>query len=82
MVMRLKPDLVAKVEGLCVVEPGEPFTPGTRAWITKDRTVPGHIGWPHLATPEKGEVLLSAFSEDVERWLQRIVQWDGQSWDG
>lgn len=82
MVMRLKPELVAKVEGLSVVEPGEPFTPGTRAWITKDRTEPGHIGWPHLATPEKGEVLLSAFSEDVERWLQRIVQWDGQSWDG
>ena len=82
MVLRLAPQLVGDYRQAATVEPGNPFRPGTRAWITKDRTQPGHIGWPHLATAEKGEVLLSLFADDVVRWLERILVWDGKSWDG
>src|SRR5215207_9549923 len=33
---------------------GRAFAPGYRAWITRDRTGPGHIGDPARATAEKG----------------------------
>ncbi len=82
MVLRLRPDLVGDYRSAPVVEPGNPFRPGNRAWITKDRTVPGHIGWPHLASQEKGEVLLQAFADDLCGWLRRVVAWDGASWNG
>lgn len=82
MLLRLVPHLVAPHEGLQPVPPGNPFLPSSRAWITRDRTVPGHIGWPHLATSDKGELLFRAFSDDVVALLQRVIRWDGQSWEG
>ncbi len=82
MVLRLQPHLVGAYKAAPVVEPGNPFRPGNRAWITKDRTVPGHIGWPHLATSEKGEVLFQSFTEDLQAWLERVLAWDGRSWEG
>jgi len=42
----------------------------------------GHIGEPHLATAEKGEALFSRFAADVESMLQRVIAWDGKSWNG
>jgi hypothetical protein len=42
----------------------------------------GHIGWPHLATREKGEVLLQTFAEDAVLLVQRMADWDGRSWNG
>jgi creatinine amidohydrolase len=68
--------------GLAEVPFGNPFLPGTRAWITKERTVPGHIGSPRLATAAKGERLLALFSADLVAWLERVVRWDGRSWEG
>ncbi|MFO0935864.1 MAG: creatininase family protein [Gemmataceae bacterium] len=82
MVLRAAPHLVGDYQNAPVVEPGNPFLPGYRAWITKDRTGPGHIGQPHLASAEKGELLFEMFSNDVTTWLERIVNWDGQSWEG
>ena len=41
--------------------------------ITKDRTVPGHIGYPHLATPEKGEALFQVFTRDVLAMLDQPI---------
>jgi creatinine amidohydrolase len=82
MILRLAPHLVGDYRGATPVEPGNPFLPGHRAWITKDRTVPGHIGHPHLASAEKGERLFQLFSTDVANWLRRIVDWDGLSWEG
>ncbi|MFZ9856149.1 MAG: creatininase family protein [Limisphaerales bacterium] len=82
MILRLAPQLVGTCQGLEPVPPGNPFLPASRAWITRDRTTPGHIGWPHLASAEKGEFLFHAFSEDVVSLLQRVIRWDGRTWEG
>jgi creatinine amidohydrolase len=82
MMLRIAPQLVGDYHNATTVEPGNALKPGNRAWITKDRTGPGHIGSPQFASVEKGEVLLQNFSEDVFAWLQRIVDWNGQSWEG
>ena len=82
MIMVIRPDLVGEYQSASPVEPGNPFRPGHRAWVTQDRSVPGHIGWPHLASVEKGEVLLNSFTRDVVLWLTRIAEWDGASWNG
>lgn len=82
MMLRIQPHLVGDYRAAKPVEPGEPFTPAARGWITKDRSAPGHIGWPHLASAEKGEHLFSVFSTDVVALLDRVVRWDGKSWNG
>jgi creatinine amidohydrolase len=82
MILRLSPQLVGDYQNAPIVPPGDPFRPGNRAWITKDRSTPGHIGWPHLATVDKGELLFDSFSGHVVDWLERVVAWDGKSWDG
>ena len=64
------------------VEHGNPFLPASRGWITKDRTVPGHIGSPHLASAEKGETLFATFSVACMNMCRRIIGWDGKSWEG
>jgi creatinine amidohydrolase len=53
-----------------------------RGWITRERTGPGHIGSPRLASAEKGEALFRVFSDDVVRLLERVLRWDGKSWEG
>jgi creatinine amidohydrolase len=83
MMLRIRPDLV--VGDLARLEPvefGNAFAPASRGWITKDRTVPGHIGDPRRATAEKGEQIFRVFSEDVSQLLRRVLAWDGQSWNG
>ena len=82
MVMHIRPDLVGDHSQLTEVEPGNPFRPGVRAWKTSDRTVPGYIGAPHAASAAKGAKLLDWFSVALEKWLDRVVAWDGRSWDG
>ena len=82
MILRLAPHLVGELKTLHTVEFGNAFEPASRGWITKDRTVPGHIGSPQLATAEKGERLFVSFTRDVVQLLQRAVHWDGQSWEG
>jgi creatinine amidohydrolase len=82
MILRLNSNLVGDYPSASPVPPGNPFRPGNRAWITKDRTQAGHIGWPHLASAEKGELLFTTFSADVIRWVERIIAWDGKSFEG
>jgi creatinine amidohydrolase len=82
MMLRLAPELVGDYLAAPVIEPGNPFRPATRAWITKDRSDRGHIGWPHLASPEKGEALFTMFAQDLVALLRRVVAWDGQEWNG
>jgi len=82
MMLRLAPQLVGDYRSAAVVEAGTPFTPANRGWITRERSVPGHIGSPHLATAEKGEHLFNVFAADVVSLLERVVQWDGKSWNG
>jgi creatinine amidohydrolase len=82
MILRLAPQLVGNYKKAEPVEAGTGFAPAFRAWTTKDRTKPGHLGFPHLASAEKGEVLFRTFTDDVVRLLERVVKWDGKSWNG
>jgi creatinine amidohydrolase len=80
MILRLDPSLVGDYANAPPVDMVASFAPATRGWITKDRSEPGHIGFPHLATPEKGETLFRVFAEDVVGLLERVIAWDGSSW--
>jgi len=82
MILRIAPHLVGDLKALETVPSGHPFEPASRGWITKDRTVPGHIGSPQLANAEKGEALFRSFTEGVVNLLERAVAWDGKSWHG
>jgi creatinine amidohydrolase len=82
MVLRIAPHLVGELKTLTPVGSDNAFEPASRAWITKDRTVPGHIGCPHLATAEKGEALLRVFADGLVELLERVIAWDGKSWNG
>lgn len=82
MILRLAPHLVGELASLQPVEFGEGFAPAARAWTTKDRSGPGHIGSPGLATPGKGEILFATFSQDVIQLLERVLHWNGHSWNG
>jgi creatinine amidohydrolase len=82
MMLRIAPHLVGDLSKVQLVPFGNPFEPASRAWITKDRTEPGHIGDPRGATAEKGELILRTFADDVVSLLARVLAWDGKSWDG
>jgi creatinine amidohydrolase len=82
MILRLAPQLVGDLAKVQAVPFGAAFEPASRAWITKDRSAPGHIGNPGLASAEKGEVLFRGFSQNLVAFLERVIAWDGRSWDG
>ena len=82
MMLRLAPELVRDHHGVGEIEFGNPFLPATRAWTMPDRSKPGHVGAPSVATAEKGERLFEIFSAGVISLIERIVRWDGKSWDG
>ena len=73
MMLRIRPDLVGNLAEVATVEFGDPFLPASRGWITKDRTVPGHIGAPRGATAEKGETIFRVFAGDVSQLVERRV---------
>ena len=82
MILRLSPNLVKSHEDVPEIKFGNPFLPAQRAWIMPDRSGPGHVGAPSVATPEKGEQLLQLFADGVVKFIQRVVSWDGNSWEG
>ena len=79
MILRLAPQLVGDYRSAPDVSFAQQYAPAHLAWITKDRTEPGHIGDPRHATAEKGELLFRLFSDDVTAYLARIANWDGKS---
>jgi creatinine amidohydrolase len=81
MMLRIRPDLVGDYKNAKDISWGKAFAPASRAWITKDRTEPGHIGFPQHASAEKGEILFRAFTSDVVALLERVIAWDGKEWD-
>lgn len=81
MILRLTPHLVKDITKLEEVPFGFAFEPAYRGWITKDRTVPGHIGSPQHASAEKGEYLFQTFSSGVVKLLEQVIAWDGHSWE-
>ncbi len=82
MMLRLASHLVGDIKKVDPVPFGTPFEPATRGWTTPDRSTPGHIGDPRVATAEKGEQLFTRFANDAEAMLKRVIAWDGQSWSG
>jgi creatinine amidohydrolase len=80
MILRLAPHQVGNYKKTEPVEQEMPFSPAFRAWTTRDRTRPGHIGSPNFASAEKGEILFQHFSQGVMRLLKRVIRWDGKSW--
>jgi creatinine amidohydrolase len=82
MILRLAPKLVGPLAGIAPIPPGNAFLPAARGWITRDRTTPGHIGDPQAATAEKGEWLFGKFTTEVVALLERVLHWDGRSWEG
>ncbi len=82
MILRIAPQLVGDYRNAPDVDPAMPFAPAAQGWITRERTGPGHIGQPRHASAEKGESLFRAFSDDVAALLERVVRWDGRSWNG
>jgi len=82
MILRLAPHLVGDLGQVEPVDMGMPFLPATQGWITRERSAPGHIGDPRNANTEKGETLFRIFASDVVNFLERVIAWDGHSWDG
>jgi creatinine amidohydrolase len=82
MMLAIRPDLVMGELGqLPEVVLGAGGAPAYRAWTMPDRSAPGHLGNPAAATAEKGAALLKAFANGVAGFLERVVAWDGRSWD-
>jgi creatinine amidohydrolase len=82
MILHLAPDLVGELGSIEPVPQNASFEPASRGWITRERSAVGHIGDPRRATAEKGQVLFRIFSHDVVTFLERVIGWDGRSWDG
>jgi creatinine amidohydrolase len=81
MMMHLCPHLVGDVRAIEPVPSTMPFEPAAQGWITRERSAPGHIGDPARATAGKGQTLFRVFEEDVVSLLERVIAWDGRSWN-
>ncbi len=82
MMLRIDPSKVGNYAAAPSVPPGNPFLPAARGWITGERSAAGHIGSPQEATAAKGEALLETFSTGAAAFLERVIAWDGHSWNG
>jgi creatinine amidohydrolase len=82
MMLRHAPQLVGDYRHTAPVEWGTSFDPASRGWTTRDRSAPGHVGDPRDASAEKGDALFKCFTDDVAKFLERVVRWDGASWNG
>jgi creatinine amidohydrolase len=82
MMLALNPNLVGSLPAIEPVPPDAAFEPAMRGWITRERTAAGHIGDPAKATAEKGEALFQTLTSDVVTFLERVIAWDGISWNG
>ncbi len=82
MVLRLNPRFVKGHERVPDQARGNPFEPASRGWIMPERSEHGHVGAPRHATAEKGEALFETFAAGAVQLIERMIAWDGQSWDG
>lgn len=86
MMLAIRPDLVKPFTDLRDMGVGYSFEPAYRGWITQERRLsgndaPGHLGAPRRATREKGEYLLESFAAGVAAFVERVIAWDGSSWE-
>jgi creatinine amidohydrolase len=82
MMLRLAPHLVKDHANVPPQKPGNPFEPSYRGWVMPDRSKHGHIGDPTQASAEKGEALFQAFTDGAVGIINRMIAWDGKSWNG
>ena len=82
MVLRLAPHLVKDHRSVPPQEFGSAFEPGSRGWTMHDRSEHGHIGDPREASAEKGEALFQTFTRGAVSLIERMIAWDGKSWNG
>lgn len=82
MVLHLAPHLVKEHRSVAEVPFGNPFEPASRGWTMPDRSEPGHVGDPKEASAEKGAALLEMFSRDTVAMIERMIAWNGTSWEG
>lgn len=82
MVLHLAPHLVKDHRDAPAVPFGNPFEPASRGWRMPDRSEPGHVGDPRSASAEKGAALFDLFTRDTVAMIERVIAWDGESWDG
>ena len=82
MVLRLDPTLVKNHKTVPAQPFGNSFEPASRAWTMTDRSEHGHVGDPRDATPEKGEALFQGFTQGTVKMIERVIAWDGSSWEG
>ncbi len=80
MILAIAPHLVGNYQNAAPVDPRSTFEPAMRPWTTQDRSQPGHIGNPAVATASKGETLLGLFTADVVSLLRRVIDWNGGRW--
>jgi creatinine amidohydrolase len=73
--------LVGDVSAIEPVPFTMPFEPAAQGWITRERSAPGHIGDPARASAGKGQTLFRVFARDVVSLLERVIAWDGRSWN-
>lgn len=82
MMLATHPHLVGDHKSAPEIPHGNPFLPANRGWTMPDRSTIGHVGIPAEATAEKGEALLNFFCKNVVTLVNRVLDWDGKSWDG
>ena len=83
MMLVIRPELVGDhLEPFPRTRFGKAFPSATRGWTMPDRGKPGHIGTPAAATAEKGETLLTCFTDGVFNFLNYTRDWDSRSWEG
>ena len=77
----IHPELASEYQSIPDVPFGKNFPTATRGWTMTERSEAGHIGSPSAATSKKGELLYSCFTSGVCKFIERVRNWDGQSWD-
>lgn len=80
MMLQIAPHLVGNYREATTVEPGGSFLPAYRSWVTQDRSAVGHIGYPAVASSDKGEYLFTLFARGVSALIDRMRGWNGHSW--
>ncbi len=82
MMLHLAPHLVKDHASVAPVAFGNSFEPASRGWTMPDRSLPGHVGDPRGASAEKGAALFAMFTRDTVAMIERMIAWDGASWEG
>ena len=83
MVLHLSPQLVGELTQIEPVPQVASFEPAARGWITRERSPVGHTWRPASRHRREGpDAFPNLLLEDVVAFLERVIAWDGRSWNG